>query len=352
MASNIRYATTTDGRNVACWATGQGRPLVVMPWGPWAHIDVAQLPGCRDWSDRLAGSTLLVLFDSSGTGLSDRQAADFSIGARSRDLEAVVEYLELDQFALMGMVSSGPAGIAYAVANPGRVSHLILWCSFAVGRDFIESAYVEPFRALVERDWIVFTEARARHVLGWSNDEKARQLVTIMRESSSADTVKKAITDTYDVDVTALLPQVDTPTLVLQRRALQYPDLAVARVLASRIPKAQLSVVDGDLLLPFSEGMDAMVGAMEEFLATPGGPLTPTDHAEVARQHLRDPLGERELEVLRLIDAGLSNREICDTLFISLNTLRSHTRNLYRKLDVHSRTQAVSKAREQRLIGS
>ena len=66
---------------------------------------------------------------------------------------------------------------------------------------------------------------------------------------------------------------------------------------------------------------------------------------------LPEPLSHRELEVLNLIDAGLSNCEICEQMFISLNTLRSHTRSLYRKLDVHSRTQAVSTARRQGLIG-
>ena len=73
--------------------------------------------------------------------------------------------------------------------------------------------------------------------------------------------------------------------------------------------------------------------------------------AQLANPDLEVTLTQRELEVLRLIDAGLSNQKICEKLFISLNTLRSHTRNLYRKLDVHSRTQAVSKAREQGLIG-
>ena len=55
---------------------------------------------------------------------------------------------------------------------------------------------------------------------------------------------------------------------------------------------------------------------------------------------------------LRLIDAGLSNSEICDKLYISLNTLRSHTRGLYRKLDVHSRTQATAIARQHGLLAT
>jgi LuxR family maltose regulon positive regulatory protein len=57
-----------------------------------------------------------------------------------------------------------------------------------------------------------------------------------------------------------------------------------------------------------------------------------------------EPLSERELEVLQLIAEGLTNPEIASRLFLALNTVKSHTRNIYGKLGVHSRTQAVAKA--------
>jgi LuxR family maltose regulon positive regulatory protein len=60
---------------------------------------------------------------------------------------------------------------------------------------------------------------------------------------------------------------------------------------------------------------------------------------------LVEPLSERELEVLLLIAEGLTNREIASRLFLSLNTVKAHTRNIYGKLGVHSRTQAVAKAK-------
>jgi LuxR family maltose regulon positive regulatory protein len=62
-------------------------------------------------------------------------------------------------------------------------------------------------------------------------------------------------------------------------------------------------------------------------------------------QPLAEPLSERELEVLQLLSEGLSNREIGQRLFISLPTVKSHTRNIYGKLGVHSREQAVVQAR-------
>jgi LuxR family maltose regulon positive regulatory protein len=67
---------------------------------------------------------------------------------------------------------------------------------------------------------------------------------------------------------------------------------------------------------------------------------------------LVEPLSERELEVLALLAQGLTNREIASRLFLALNTVKAHTRNIYGKLDVHSRTQAVATARGLGLLPS
>ena len=61
-------------------------------------------------------------------------------------------------------------------------------------------------------------------------------------------------------------------------------------------------------------------------------------------------MSERELEVLRLIAAGLSNQAIADKLVLSLYTVKFHTYNLYGKLGVHTRTQAVGRAQSLGLL--
>ena len=61
-------------------------------------------------------------------------------------------------------------------------------------------------------------------------------------------------------------------------------------------------------------------------------------------------LSERELEVLQLIAAGLSNQRIADELMIALGTVKKHTSNIYSKLNVDKRTQAVARARELHLL--
>jgi LuxR family transcriptional regulator, maltose regulon positive regulatory protein len=67
-------------------------------------------------------------------------------------------------------------------------------------------------------------------------------------------------------------------------------------------------------------------------------------------QSLIEPLSRRELEVLRLIAQGLSNREISDRLFLSLNTVKGHNRVIFAKLQVERRTEAVARARQLDLI--
>jgi LuxR family maltose regulon positive regulatory protein len=61
-------------------------------------------------------------------------------------------------------------------------------------------------------------------------------------------------------------------------------------------------------------------------------------------------LSERELDVLRLMEVGFSNTKIANELYISLNTVKTHTKNINSKLDVHNRTEAVKKAKEIELL--
>ena len=71
-----------------------------------------------------------------------------------------------------------------------------------------------------------------------------------------------------------------------------------------------------------------------------------------ANAALSEPLTPRELEILRLIDSGLTNREIADRLFVSVGTIKTHTHRAYAKLDVTGRTQALARARGLGLLES
>lgn len=71
---------------------------------------------------------------------------------------------------------------------------------------------------------------------------------------------------------------------------------------------------------------------------------------QTANQHLVNPLSERELEILQLIAAGLSNSRIAAQLVISVSTVKKHINHLYLKLDITNRTEAILKATELHLI--
>ncbi len=67
-------------------------------------------------------------------------------------------------------------------------------------------------------------------------------------------------------------------------------------------------------------------------------------------QSLLEPLSRRELEVLHLMAQGLSNQEMCERLFLALSTVKGHNRNIFGKLQVQRRTEAVAHARELGLL--
>jgi LuxR family maltose regulon positive regulatory protein len=78
--------------------------------------------------------------------------------------------------------------------------------------------------------------------------------------------------------------------------------------------------------------------------------LRPTSPSPQLSPGFVEPLSEREIEVLRLIAAGLSNREIADQLVVAVSTVKTHINHIYRKLDASKRTQAVARARELNLL--
>ncbi len=63
-------------------------------------------------------------------------------------------------------------------------------------------------------------------------------------------------------------------------------------------------------------------------------------------------LSDREIEVLRLLSEGLTNQQIADELFVSLNTIKTHLAKIYQKLGVSRRTQAIQKAQELAILSS
>ena len=78
--------------------------------------------------------------------------------------------------------------------------------------------------------------------------------------------------------------------------------------------------------------------------------LKETDTQSEASEALIEPLSERELEILQLIGEGLSNQQISEKLFLTVGTVKWHINNIYGKLGVRRRTQALARARELKVL--
>jgi class 3 adenylate cyclase/DNA-binding CsgD family transcriptional regulator len=267
MEPHIQYTHTADGVNIAFWTLGEGMPDVLMPNLPWSHIQLEwQMPEARRWYERLAEKRKLVRYDGRGTGLSERNVTDYSLDAHMLDLKAVVERLGLQRFALSGPGGAAPIAVAYAAHHPEAVSHLVLWCPLE--REAVWGARGQALRALRAGDWELYTEASAQAVLGLWTAEEAHRYAAYLRECVTAE-VGRAIYDALraEFNVTAVLSQVRSPTLILHRRHdAMLLGVEVARGLASGIPDARLALLEGAARVPWIGDMEAAVTAIDEFL--------------------------------------------------------------------------------------
>jgi class 3 adenylate cyclase len=245
---------------------GEGPPLVHLPNFPFSHIQLEwQLPEWRNWYEQLAKRRTLVRYDCRGSGLSDREVTDFSLDALVLDLEALVDRLDLPEFTVFGLLSTGPAAIAYAARHPERVAHLVLWCTYGRGADYYQSPQVQALRALRDKDWVTYTETTAHAYLGWAASEEAHRFAAYMRECITPEAVQAAWQAQSEFDAMALLPQVRSPTLVLHRRQFSVLDVSIAQGLASKIPNARLAVLEGETPAPWVD-VSAVLAAIGEFL--------------------------------------------------------------------------------------
>ncbi|MCP4357531.1 MAG: response regulator transcription factor [Chloroflexi bacterium] len=125
-------------------------------------------------------------------------------------------------------------------------------------------------------------------------------------------------------------------------------DTALRGILRNLVRNCLLIAEDGVYRYPsraWADFVAAQNPAPTEAAASDG-----FEHSFKPDQPLIESLTEREFEVLHLIAAGLSNQEIADRLFVGVSTVKKHINHLYGKLGVKSRTQAIARARELKLL--
>jgi LuxR family maltose regulon positive regulatory protein len=129
-------------------------------------------------------------------------------------------------------------------------------------------------------------------------------------------------------------------------------------MLAARLKNGQGLIMRQQQSAPLKEYVAMLLSAFE-LSAGQAEPRTTTPSlpardllpgVSIQGQPLVEPLSSRELEVLRLLARGYSDKKIAETLVIAPETVHKHLKNIYGKLDVHSRTEAIARAREQSLL--
>jgi len=275
MEQHIRFCTSSDGTRIAYATVGQGPPLVrCLGWLTHLEYEWGN-PLWRFFIDAMSRRYLFVRFDGRGMGLSDRRVSDYSLEAHVRDLEAVVDALGLERFALYGPSQGGPTAITYAVRHPERVSHLILYGSFArwEGEFHLEGRQqAEAMLTLVRQGWgsdmPAFRQFFTSLFMPDADIETIRAFNELQRVSASGDNVVDLMTAALDIDVRPLLPRVTVPTLVIHLRGDMVVPFESGRELATGIPGARFLSLDGRNHWPLpSEPVTAAMGkAIYEFL--------------------------------------------------------------------------------------
>jgi pimeloyl-ACP methyl ester carboxylesterase/DNA-binding CsgD family transcriptional regulator len=269
--------------------------------------------------------------------------------------------------------TSGGVRIAYAtlgqgpplVVIPPWLSHLeLVWdipalraFNEALARDFTVVLYDRYGCGLSDRDRTDFSHAVDVRVLAELADHLRLRRFALLgvstgalvavpyalaqprlqREAASAETALALLESAMREDQLELFPRLRVPTLVMNRRDDPVVALETARDLAARIPGARFAALEGDVHIVQFGDPDPVIAAIRTFVDAP---------SRRAPGAVPAPLGlsPREVEVLRLLAAGLSNPAIAARLTLSVHTVERHVVNIYTKLGIHGRAEATAYA--------
>jgi pimeloyl-ACP methyl ester carboxylesterase/DNA-binding SARP family transcriptional activator len=272
----VKFCRTSDGVQIAYARVGDGPPLV---WAAhWlSHLGFSwESPIWRHWTKEFAKDHAFVHYDERGNGLSDWENPTFSVDAFVQDLEAVVDALGLDRFALIGSSKGGPTAMAYAARHPQRVSHLVLYGAFAQGwRVWGDNAEIERREAIItltRQGWAqdnpAFRQILTSLLLPDANFEEMGWFNELQRISAPAENAARLLRASGEVNVLDLLPNIVAPTLVLHCREDAAAPFEQGRLIASRIRGAKLVALESrnHVLLPRDPAWAAFVSEVRRFL--------------------------------------------------------------------------------------
>jgi pimeloyl-ACP methyl ester carboxylesterase/DNA-binding winged helix-turn-helix (wHTH) protein len=278
LRQQVRFCTAEDGTRIAYASVGGGPPVIkTANWLNHLEYDW-ESPVWSSFLHAIAAEHQLVRYDARGNGLSDWDVADLSLPAFVNDLETVVEATGLKRFALFGMSQGAPIAISYAVRYPERVSHLVLFGSFARGRGKRgspqDAASAEALATLIRQGWgqenPAFRQLFTSLFIPGGTPEQWQWWNDLQRITTSPDNAVRLRQAVDNIDVTELLPQVRAPTLVIHCRDDAVQPFEEGRRVAATIPGARFIALEGRNHVPL-EGEPAwerLIAELRDFIRT------------------------------------------------------------------------------------
>ena len=351
MNQQIRFCKSFDGTRIAYTQSGAGPALVKAPH--WlTHLEYEwQSPIWKPWIESLSRGHTLLRMDGRGCGLSGTDMVDVSPEAWVRDLEAVVDAAGVERFALFGHSQGASIAVEYAARHPERVTHLILLGSYARGamkRD-ISAERIDELQAqlkLIETGWgrddASYRQMFSMQFMPGGTLEQLASMSELQRRSATPENAVRVIRTMFSIDVRASAPQVKCPVLILHARGDLRAPFTEGLLLASLFPDARLVPLEtaNHILLPQDPAFLQFFDELEAFVPRAAGARAGAVPAGVFAQ-----LTVRETEVIERIAQGLDNAQIAAHLDLSEKTVRNHITNIFDKLAVENRPQAIVLAR-------
>jgi pimeloyl-ACP methyl ester carboxylesterase/DNA-binding CsgD family transcriptional regulator len=338
---HVRHADVA-GRSVAWAETGSGPALVVGGW--WSsHLGVDwRNARFRRFVNRLGEHFQVIRYDRPGTGLSDRDGpTPSSLEEEVAVLVGLADALELRAFAVFGASSgsAAAAGGAAALASeqPGRVTGLVLYGGYARGADIASPAARDAMLDVVRGHWGLGSRVLADVFMPNAAAAERSEFARFQRSFGSPEQAATQLALVYALDARAALPALaDVPTLVLHRRDDRAIPYWLGEDLAARIPNARFVPLPGQDHFPWLGDAGSVLDATIAHLQGRNAPRP------VAAPREPVSLTARELEVLRLVAAGLTDTEIAAQLVLSSHTVHRHVSNIRTKLGVTTRAAAAA----------
>ena len=274
----IRYLQTSDGVKVA-WADAGSGPVLVKAANWLTHLEYDwESPVWSSLLREIAAGRRLIRYDARGNGLSDWEVDEISFEAFVRDIESVVEATGLDKFDLLGVSQGAAISVAYAVRYPERVRHLVLYGGFARGRRMRgsqqEIANSDAIATLMRQGWgqenPAFRQMFTSQFIPGATAEQMEWFNDLQRITTSPDNAVRLRHAVDLIDVTDLLPRVQSPTLVLHCRHDAVQPFEEGRRLAAGIPGARFVTLEGrnHIILPGDASWERFFEEVKAFLSS------------------------------------------------------------------------------------